>query len=85
MAFETGERLSDRGPVPVRLRAGTAGESVRVVHTGVELPSGDFYTACQRTLGTAITEVVEPGGMPCIQCVARLSSSAGSCFSKLAR
>lgn len=56
----------------VRYRAGVVGESQRVVHyaTG-ELPGEALQMLCGLRMRADQAELIEVGGMPCMQCTAR--------------
>lgn len=61
--------------IKVRYRGEVAGEPKRVVHTA-DAAGSTAQTLCGMELSVADIDVVELGGMPCMQCTAKAALAA---------
>lgn len=61
--------------IKVRYRHGFVGETRRVVHAA-EAEGSTTQTMCGAELPIGEIEIVEHGGMPCMQCTARAALAA---------
>lgn len=58
--------------IKIRYRSGVVGETQRVVHAAT-FADESVITACALSIPVAQVERIEVGGMPCMQCAARIA------------